>query len=186
MAFAVGCMMADAARQELRRGRAEDRRRGLLATNLFNIFFFSWIPAYLLMNYFGWETAHMVWHADSIAAYPFYLPIFLVVFFASGNLGFLLGAALVQRGATRANRGVYLGILGTCAIWFFAHADRTFRLGTYSEWKAGSAPWLHEDPVFVGVSIASTLVFCSGLAAFALWLARPTDAGPPSRERRPR
>ncbi|WP_437508057.1 hypothetical protein [Sorangium sp. So ce1099] len=181
MAFAVGCVMADAARQGLRHGRAEDRRRGLLATNLFNIFFFSWIPVYFLMNYFGWETAHMAWHADSIAAYPFYLPIFLVVFFASGNLGFLLGAALVQRGAARANRGVYLGILGAGAIWIFGQADRTFRLGTYSEWRAGTAPWLHEDPVFVSMSIAATLVFCSGLAAFTLWLARPADPDPPAR-----
>ena len=119
----------------------------------------------------------MVWHDDSVLAYPFFLPIFLVVFFASGNLGFLLGAVLVKRGFHHANRGVYLGILGYCAFWIFGQVDRTFRLGTYREWRAGTAPWFYEDLVFVGMLVGTLLVFFSALAAFALWLRRATDAG---------
>jgi hypothetical protein len=59
-AFAIGSVLADAARQDLRQGRAEHHLRALLATNLFNIFLFSWISVYFLVNYFGWGTTHMV------------------------------------------------------------------------------------------------------------------------------
>lgn len=175
VAFAVGSLFADAARQQLREGRAAPRLRALLYTNLFNIFFFVWIPVYFLMNYFGWETSHMWWHEDSVSAYPFFLPIFLLVFFAMGNLGFLLGERLVRAGRTWANRGVYLGILVYSAIWILGQVDRTFRLGSYRAWQAGTAPWFYQDPVFVGMLITTLIIFFSALAVFVVRLRRAPE-----------
>lgn len=45
-AFAIGSVLANAARQDLRQRRAAHYLRALLATNLFNIFSFSWISVY--------------------------------------------------------------------------------------------------------------------------------------------
>lgn len=65
VAFAIGSLFADAASRQLQSGQPTAYDRTLALNNLFHIFFFSWIPIYFLLNYFGWETTHMWWHADS-------------------------------------------------------------------------------------------------------------------------
>ena len=170
IAFGAASLFADAASRQLRTGRAEYYFRTFAKNNLFQAFFFSWIPVYFIMNYFGWETTHMWWHADSVAAYPYYVPIFLVVFFAAANLGFLLGYALVKRGRLWTNRAVYLGVLAYSGIWIFAQIDHTFKLGTYREWQAGVAPWFYEDRTFLFMLILTLVVWGVAMLVFALQL----------------
>jgi len=172
IAFGVGAVFADAARKQLRSGRAEYYYRTFLLHNLYQIFFFSWIPIYFLLNYFGWETTHMWWHADSVTAYPCYIPIFIVVFFGAANIGFLLGYRLVKAGRDLANRIVYLGILAYSGVWIFAQTNSTFYLGTYSQWMDKQAPIFYQDRTFLTMLIVTLLVFGAGLVAFALALLR--------------
>ena len=137
VAFGIGSFFADAANRQLASGRAEYYYRAFAANNIFQIFFFSWIPVYFIANYFGWETTHMWWTADSAAAYPLFIPIFMVLFFGMANLGFLLGAWLVRKGRLGINRAVYLaGAPNYAGLWVFAQYNRTAKLGTYSEYHA--------------------------------------------------
>jgi hypothetical protein len=172
VAFAVGSFCADMARRQLRFGRAEYYYRTFLLTMLFLIFFFSWIPVYFLLNYFGWETTYMWWHADSVTAYPGFLPAFMLLFFGMGALGFLLGHRLVVSGRELANRLVWIGVLVFSAIWIFAQPHRTFRVGAYSEWAAGKAPLFYEDGVFLFMLIFVLVVWAAGLVWTALVLRR--------------
>jgi uncharacterized membrane protein len=170
IALGIGSLFADAAHKQLQIGRAEYYFRTFAANNIFQIFFFSWIPVYFLMNYFGWETTHMWWEADTVDAYPYYMPVFLVVFFAAANLGFLLGNRLVRAGKLWANRAVYLGILAYSAIWILAQVDRTFKLGTYSDWVVGNAPWFYQDRTFLFMLAFTVVVWAGALAHFTLRL----------------
>jgi hypothetical protein len=165
VAFAIGTMFADAARKQLQTGRPEYYYKILLKNNIFQIFFFSWIPVYFILNYFGWETTHMWWHADGVTAYPFFVPVFLVIFFAAANAGFLLGHRLITTGKPLANRVVYIAIFLYTAAWIFGQKD-TLRLGTYAQWQAGKAPWFYEDSTFFTMLIVSLLIWGIGLAFF--------------------
>jgi hypothetical protein len=172
IAFGIGSFFTDAASRQLRLCRAEYYFRAFSRNNLFQSFFFRWIPVYFLLNYFGWETTHMWWHADAVTAYPFYIALFIVVFFAAANLGFVLGAWLVRRGRLALNRIVYLGIVVYSGIWIFAQVNRPFRLGTWREWQAGTAPWFYEDRTFLFMLTFTLVVWGIGLAAFAIQLRR--------------
>jgi len=171
LAIAAGSVFADAAQRQLRLGRADFYFNALWKNSLFQIVGFSWIPIYYLTQYFGWETTHMWWHADSVLAYPLYLPIFVLLFFAAGNLGFILSSSLVAHGHIWLNRLVYLGIGIYVAIWTFSQPYRTFRLGTYVEWVEGQAPWFWQDRTFVRMSILSGVVWLGGIliTAVSLW-----------------
>ena len=158
VAFAVGALFAEAAHRQLQRGRPEYFYKVLLQNNIFQIFFFSWIPVYFILNYFGWETSHMWWHADSVAAYPFFVPVFLVIFFAAANAGFLLGHRLVTTENLKANKILYIGLFIFSAAWIFGQVDRTFHLGTYSQWEMGTAPWFYEDSTFLAMLIVTLLI----------------------------
>ena len=114
----------------------------------------------------------MWWRADSVTAYPFYIPIFIVVFFAAANGGFLLGNRLVKQGRLAANRAVYIGILIYSAVWILAQTNSTFRLGTYAQWKRGDAPWFYQDPAFLAMLIFTLLVWGAALAIFFVRLRR--------------
>jgi hypothetical protein len=172
ISFAIGSLFADAASRQLQTGRPEYYHRTFLKNNIYQIFFFSWIPVYFIMNYFGWETTHMWWHADSVAAYPYYVPIFLVVFFGAANLGFLLGHKLVAAGRIWANRAVWLGVVAFSGLWIFTQPGRTFRLGTYSDWVAGTAPWFYQDGQFLFMLIFTLVVWGVALAAYVVSLQR--------------
>jgi hypothetical protein len=166
IAFAIGTMFADAARKQLEKGAPEDKYIILLKNNIYQIFFFSWIPVYFILNYFGWETTHMWWHADAVTAYPFFVPAFLVIFFAAVNAGFLVGHRLITTGKPMANRVVYIAIFLYSAVWIFGQQNSTFRLGTYAQWQAGHAPWFYEDSTFLTMLIVSLLIWGLGLAFF--------------------
>lgn len=166
IALGVGSLFADAAHRQLSTGRPEYYYRTFAANNIFQTFFFSWIPLYFLLNYFGWETTHMWWHANSVNAYPFYVPVFLLVFFAAANAGFLIGYQLVRAGRLWTNRAIYLGILAFSGIWIFAQLPRSAKLGTYSEWVAGAAPWFYEDRTFLFMLILTLAVWGIALAVF--------------------
>jgi hypothetical protein len=170
IAMGIGSLFADAAHRQLQTGRPEYYFRTLAANNIFQIFFFSWIPVYFLMNYFGWETTHMWWHADSVTAYPYYMPVFLLVFFGAANLGFFLGYGLVRSGRLWANRAIFLGIMAFSGIWIFAQVNRSFKLGTYSDWVAGRSPWFYEDRTFLFMLVFTLLVWGVALVIFVLRL----------------
>ena len=170
IAWGIGSLFADAAGRQLVSGRAEYHYRALLKNNIYQIFFFSWIPVYFVLNYFGWETTHMWWHADSVAAYPYYVPILLVVFFGAANGGFLMGSWLVRRGRPGVNRAIYLLILAYSGTWIFAQFGRTARLGTYEDWVAGRAAWFYTDSTFVVMLVFTLAVWAAGLLVFVLQL----------------
>jgi hypothetical protein len=172
IAFAVGGLFADAANRQIATGRAEYYFRAFSANILFQIFFFSWIPVYFLLNYFGWETTHMWWKADSVNDYPYYLPIFLVVFFGAAILGFLLGASLVRKGRLGTNRVIYLGTVAYAAIWIFGQLNRSAKLGTWQQWhdNPGSTPWFYQDQTFLIALIGTIVVWAGGMTVLALRL----------------
>ena len=172
VAFAIGSFFADAASKQLRFGRPEYYYRAIWKNNVYQIFFFSWIPVYFLLNFFGWETTHMWWDADSVTAYPFFVPIFMVVFFGVANAGFLLGKSLVSKGRMVANRLVYLGIGAYALIWVFAQTHRTLRLGNHTQFEQGTAPLFYRDPTFLWMFIFTMLVWGGGLAVFFFSLRR--------------
>jgi hypothetical protein len=172
VAFAIGSIFADAAHKQLQTGRPEYYYQTLLRNNIYQIFFFSWIPLYFLLNYFGWETTHMWWHADSVTAYPYYIPIFIVVFFLAANGGFLVGYWLVKNGHLLANRTIYIIIFIYSAIWIFGQIDRTFHLGSYAEWKSGTALWFYQDRTFLFMIIFTLVVWRVALLIFFFKLRR--------------
>ena len=171
IAFGIGSFFADAASKQLVDGGREHCYRAMLKNNIFQIFFFSWIPLYFVMNYFGWETTHMWWNADSATAYPYFIPILVVVFFGVANLGFLLGKSLVSRGHPWTNRIVYLGVGLYALVWVFGQTSRTFHLGNHTQWEQGIRPYFYEDPTFLWMFIFTMIVWVAGLAgfAFSLW-----------------
>jgi hypothetical protein len=172
IAFAIGTMFADAGRRQLQTGRPRHYYKIMLLNNIYQIFFFSWVPVYFILNYFGWETTHMWWHEDAVTAYPFYVPVFLVIFFAAVNAGFLLGYRLVTTGKLLANRVVYIAMFIYSGVWIFSQTGSTFRLGTFAQWQAGQALWFYEDPTFLAMLIVSLLVWGIALAVFLIKLAR--------------
>ena len=162
-AAAMGSLAAGAARVQLKAGGREEYLRTWLATNLFLIFGFSWIPVFFLVNYFGWETTYMWWTAADVTAYPWFIPIAMILVFASGNAGFLLGARLETADRFIANRVFYIAIFACGIAWMIGLYPRTLKLGSYHTWT--TSPWVYEDPVFVrGWVIAMT-------AATGLYLA---------------
>jgi hypothetical protein len=163
IAFATGLYLTDVAHRQLRSGGPEYYYRSFFVLLIFNIFFFGWIPVYFLMNYFSWEVTHMWWSASSVDAYPFFVPIFLVVFFGAAMLGFLLGHHLVVTERRGLNRAIWLGVLVFSAIWVLGQTNRTFRVGTREEWLAGTSPLFYEDRTFLLMLIFTTLVWVVGI-----------------------
>ena len=86
----------------------------------------------------------------------------------AANGGFLLGNALVRQNRLVANRAVYLGILAYSGVWIFAQYNSTFKLGTYTQWKDGTAPWFWEDSTYLAMLVFTLVVWAGGLAYFAL------------------
>jgi hypothetical protein len=52
IASAAGSFFVDAAFKQLRFGRPEYYYRAIWKNTIFQIFFYSWIPVYFLLNYF--------------------------------------------------------------------------------------------------------------------------------------
>ena len=98
--------------------------------------------------------------------YPFFVPVFLLVFFGAANAGFLVGHQLITSGKPLANRVIYIAIFLFSAAWIFGQTDSTFRLGTYAQWQAGHAPWFYEDPTFLTMLIVTLLIWGIALVLF--------------------
>jgi hypothetical protein len=170
LAAAMASAAAGAARAQLRAGTREEYLHAWLATNLFLMFGFSWIPLFFLVKYFGWETTHMWWTSPRVTDHPWVIPSSLVLLFAFGNAGFLLGARLVRAGRDVANRVFYLGVLAASFAWMIGFYPRTLKLGTADSWQ--TAPWCYEDPAFVTAWALTSLVWFGTFGALLVYLSR--------------
>lgn len=169
-AAAMGSLAAGAARVQLIAGGREEYLRTWLATNLFLAFGFSWIPVFFLVNYFGWETTHLWWTASDVTAYPWFIPLALVLTFAAGNAGFLLGVRLETAGRLVANRVFYIGIFACGIGWMIGNYPRTVKLGSYHTWT--TSPWVYDDPVFVRAWVIAMSVASVSYVALVIHLLR--------------
>ena len=160
VAFGTAGVFAAAVEQGLRSERsAYYYQRALAASLLFQIFVVVWLPVYLLIAHFGFQTSHMWWTGDSIADHPALLPGFLALYFAANVAGFHTGARLVQRGNTRAVWLIFVGGFAFFGAWMALQPYRTLTLGTYNEWRAGTARWVWTDTGFVTLLFAAMGVF---------------------------
>ena len=162
--FGVGSLFASAVEQGLRSERADYfYQRGLAANLVFQLLLVIWLPVYLLVAQFGFQTSHMWWHGDSIAEYPWLLPAFIVSYFIANIAGYHTGVALVRRGHTRTARLVFVMAFAFFFAWMALQPGRTLVLGTYTEWKAGLARPITSDPAFVALLGAAFVLFLAVL-----------------------
>ena len=190
VAFGTGSIFAAAVQQGLRSERAPYfYQRALAASLLFQVLLVVWLPVYLLVAHFGFQTSHMWWTGDSITEYPWLLPAFLVMYFAANVAGFHTGARLVQQGQTRRVWLIFAGGFVFFAVWMAVQPYRTLSLGSYAEWRAGTAPWIWTDTGFVTLLAADAAAFFVVLAVVYRRLQRaaalaavssPARAGRPS------
>jgi len=178
VAFGTGSLFAAAVEQGLRSARARYFYQRALAANLiFQILVVVWLPIYLLVAHFGFQTSHMWWTGDSITDHPVVLPAFVVVYFLANVAGFHAGARLVQRGRTAAARGAFVGGFAFFAAWVAVQPYRTLSLGTYNQWKAATAPWIWSDPGFLSLLCGAALLYFAALAWVFRALQRESRAG---------
>ena len=160
VAFGTGSLFAAAVERGLRSEQhAYFYQRALSASLVFQLLLVVWLPVYLLINHFGFQTSHMWWRAGSITEYPWFLPVFLVVYFMANIAGFHLGARLVRGGFTRAPWLLFAGGFAFFGAWMAVQPYRTLTLGTYAEWEARAARWIWTDPGFVGLLMAAMVIF---------------------------
>lgn len=157
LAAAMGSAAAAAAKVQLRAGAHPDFLHAWLATNLFLMFGFAWIPIYFLMTYFGWETTHMWWTLPTASDHPWVIPGSMLLLFAFGNAGFLLGVHWTRARQDGVNRTFYLGILAACIAWMVWFYPRTLKLGTAATWQ--TAPWCYEDPAFMTAWVVTSVIW---------------------------
>ena len=69
------------------------------------------------------------------------------------------------RGRARLARLVFVAAFTYFALWMALQPYRTLTLGTYAEWKAGTAPWIWTNTWFMGVLAVGALVFFAGITA---------------------
>ncbi len=125
-----------------------------------------------MINYFGWETTHMWWTEDSVTDYPFFVPLFMIIFFISAFSGFKFGTLLVRLNRIWPNRFVYLGIGLFSGAWIFGQPGSTFKLGSYEQWKSGVAPWFYQDKTFLFMLIFTVFLWAAAMAVILIKLCR--------------
>ena len=167
MAFGVGSLMAHAAQKQLATRKAADVTRAFAKVLIFHSVAFMWPPIYLLVFYFGFETSHMWWHADSVTAYPYLLPAFFLALFAANILGWGVGARFVRAGQASRAFLVFVAAVVFTMAWIVFLPDRTMTLGTYSDWQAGTAPPASSDPSFMAFVTVVIVGYSAG--AWALY-----------------
>lgn len=157
--FGVGSLFAAAVERGLRSGKsAYCYQRALSANLIVQTVLVIWLPLYLLVSHFGFQTSHMWWHGDSLAEYPWLLPLFITGYFVMNVAGFHVGTVLVKRGQTRVAWGIFLASFAFFFGWMAVQPSRTLKLGTYREWQAGHAVWIWTDPGLVAL-LAGDFVF---------------------------
>jgi hypothetical protein len=169
VAFALGGLHADAAREQIAAGGRDAVWRTLARNLLFFGFFASWLPVHLLVRHFGFETSHMWWHEDSVLAYPLFIPVFMTLYLATNVAGFAAGVALVRAGRVTLNRLVIAACWLFATAWVLGQSSRTLVLGTYREWAAGAAPPMSSDPGLVRLLVVFGVVFT---VALVFWYRR--------------
>ena len=110
-------------------------QRALAKNLIFQTLFALWLPVYLLVNYFGFQTSHMFWHGESLTDYPALLPVFLILYFVANIAGFQTGAWLVLQGRARLARLIFVAAFTYFALWMAFQPYRTLSLGTFDEWQ---------------------------------------------------
>ena len=165
VAFGTGGLFAAAVQQGLRSERAPYFYLRALAANLiFQILLVVWLPVYLLIAHFGFQTSHMWWTGASITDYPWLLPLFLAAYFIANIAGFHVGARLVRRGHVKAVWLLFAGGFVFFGAWMALQPYRTLTLGTYAEWEAGTARWIWTSPGFVALLTGDMVFFFIVLA----------------------
>src|SRR3954471_13722425 len=110
VAFGTGSLFAAAVQKGLRSEKsAYFYQRGLTANLIFQLLLVVWLPVYLLIAHFGFQTSHMWWKGGSITEYPWLLPAFLTAYFLACLAGFHSGARLVQKGRRAAPWILFIG-----------------------------------------------------------------------------
>ena len=170
--FGVGSFFAWAARAQIAAGKVVHYYEALLKNFAFQVLFAFWLPLYLLINHFGFQTSHMWWTEDSVAEYPLFLPIFFVLYFVCNWAGFAVGARLVRQGREKWSLGIFIAAWVFFIGWIALQPEHTLRDGSHSDWSAGLAPWIHETPL-LGTLIGAFVVFWIGLIWFYRDLRRP-------------
>ncbi len=106
----------------------------------------------------------MFWHGESLTDYPALLPVFLILYFTTNIAGFRTGAWLVQHGRARLARLIFVAAFTYFTLWIAFQPYRTFSLGTFEEWRSGTAPWIWTDRWFMGVLASDALSFFAGIS----------------------
>jgi hypothetical protein len=160
VAFGTGSLFAAAVEQGLRSERYGYFYQKALAANLvFQLLLVVWLPVYLLIAHFGFQTSHMWWTGSSITEYPWLLPGFLAAYFIANIAGFHLGAQLVRQGRSRVPWLLFAGGFAFFGAWMAFQPYRTLTLGTYDEWQTRAARWIWTEPAFVGLLMGAMVVF---------------------------
>jgi hypothetical protein len=165
VAFGTASLFAVAVEEGLRSERASYfHARALAASLIFQLVVVVWLPVYLLIAHFGFQTSHMWWTGSSITDHPWLLPAFLVLYFLAHLAGFHTGARLVKQGRSTQASMIFVGGFVFFAAWVAVQPYRTLTLGTYREWQAGTAPWIWSDAGFLALLLAAMIVYFAALA----------------------
>jgi hypothetical protein len=160
VAFGTGSVFAAAVQKGLQSEKYSYFYQRALAANLvFQLLLVVWLPVYLLIAHFGFQTSHMWWTGESITEYPWLLPVFLLAYFVANIGGFHVGARCVRQGRTRVPWLLFAGGFAFFGAWMAFQPYRTLTLGTYSEWEARAAPWIWTSPGFVALLLGAMVVF---------------------------
>ncbi|MGH9311280.1 MAG: hypothetical protein ACRD1U_18025 [Vicinamibacterales bacterium] len=165
--FGVGALMATAVEHGLRsERRAYFYQLGLAANLVMQTLCVLWLPLYLLVSHFGFQTSHMWWHGDALTDHTLLLPIFIVVYFAASIAGYHTGARLVEAGRSQAARAIFVGSCVFFAGWMALQPARTLKLGTYREWVEGRAVWMWQDGGFMTLLGVAFVLFVAAQWGF--------------------
>jgi hypothetical protein len=175
--FGVGSLFAAAAEQGLRGPQSKYfYYRALAVDLLFQITLIVWFPLYFLVNQFGMQTSHMWWTKDELTDYPWLLPAFFVAYFVANISGYHLGVRFVRQGRTAWVWAMFWASMTVSTLWVGLQPYRTLSLGTYEEWRAGTAQWLSTDrPLLIAV-FADMAVFSVMLVVLFRMLKREAAA----------
>jgi hypothetical protein len=175
--FGTASLMAAAVERGLRSPKARYFHARALSLNLaFQGIFVIWLPVYFLVNEFGLQTSHMWFHGDSLSDHPWLLPLFISLYFATNVAGFHVGARLSASGQAGIAKAIFwAGTVFTFA-WMGVQPYRTLSLGTYTEWQAGTAPWLWSNPALTAAVVVEFVAVFAGIYLMYRWLTREAAA----------
>ena len=161
VAFGTASLFAAAVEQGLRSERCSYfYQRALAASLIFQLLLVVWLPVYLLIAHFGFQTSHMWWTGDSITDYPWLLPVFLTgVLRGDASPAFTSARCWCGRDGPARSWLLFVGGFAFFGAWMAFQPYRTLTLGTYAEWEAKTARWIWTDPGFVALLTGAMVVF---------------------------